>query len=165
MGTPSWAGLETRHWLGPACWYSSLVLAVASIFSGGQQNMIIEQLKDNDVLKCHHRTFWGPRSGSRWARVLFAWEAPFIFLHYSMILFLVGLCSHIVSPVVFEMEYNNNTKVGAPILYSCPTLILAQLMIFYLTTLGFSALVYVTCSRLVHNSVIAEPQVQNRPRP
>jgi hypothetical protein len=112
MVTPSWAGLDERHWLGPACWYSSLVLSVASIFSGGHQIMVIEQLRPADLLRCHHRDFWGNSSDSRWARVLFAWEVPFIFLHYSMVLFLVGLGSYVVSPVVFKMKYDDDAKVG-----------------------------------------------------
>jgi hypothetical protein len=98
-GALQWPDIDSRYWLGPACWYSSLVLAIAAVILAAQQTILLETLKSNDNLECYQEHFWGTTHPRWW--LLFAWQAPFMLLNYSIFLFLIGLCSHIGNPFAF----------------------------------------------------------------
>jgi len=151
-GTLQWPDLDSRYWLGPACWYSSLVLAIAAVILAAQQTILLETLESNYNLECYREHFWGTTHPRGW--LLFAWQAPFMLLNYSIFLFLIGLCSHIGSPFAFTREFDGDAKVRRAI----PTsnvfpLTRMKIMVFYIVVSALSFLVFVTTSRTVHQTV------------
>jgi hypothetical protein len=49
-GCLSWTVVQTSHWSGPALWYSSVVFAIASIFLGAQQTLVLPETDSIDLL-------------------------------------------------------------------------------------------------------------------
>lgn len=116
-GTLSWSDLENRYWLGPACWYGSIIFALSAIVFGAQQTLVLEQLAAQNTERlhrslCRQSTTAGKLRGHpRWA-VVFAWQCPLMFLSYSIVLFLAGLTSHVASPVARNRKWDHDAQVS-----------------------------------------------------
>jgi hypothetical protein len=41
----SWTNIDSRHWTGPALWYCSILLAIASVVLAAQQHMVLENIR------------------------------------------------------------------------------------------------------------------------
>ena len=53
------------------------------------------------------------QSRPSWALVL-AWQGPLMFLSYSLVIFLIGLTTYVISPVARKREWDDDAKVGRP---------------------------------------------------
>jgi len=111
----SWTNLEGRHWVGPAFWYASIGLAITSVVLAAQQMLVIDglQLSSNTTLIRERLISQGPDGQNKPRRImLHVWQVPTECLSYSISTFLVGLMSHIYSPVAQKMAWNSDAKVS-----------------------------------------------------
>ena len=108
-GAISWQSFESRHWLSKACFYSSIVLAIASMVTGAQQTLLLDSLAPGQRYRARDWTFWGSRGPS--CKLMFAWQMPLLFLNYSMLLFLAGLSAWVISPMAKNLKYDAEAKV------------------------------------------------------
>ena len=118
-GCLSWTVVQTSHWSGPALWYSSIVLAIASIFLGAQQTLVLPEADSIDVLapdkvESMKQSFMSrgglnPRPS---ILMLFIWQAPITLLGCAVFSFLAGLCSVVLSPLARKPSWNEEAKVS-----------------------------------------------------
>lgn len=109
ISTLSWTGLEGRHWTGPACWYTSIILAMVSVLSGAQQTILLESLQNVGSQRARSRLY-GKSSEPRWT-VVFAWQCHLMFLSWALVFYFAGLTSYIASPVAMNLVWDDNAKV------------------------------------------------------
>ena len=109
----SWTNLEGRHWIGPAFWYASISLAITSVVLAAQQMLVIDTLQINSAASIRARLVYKDANGQEMPRriMLHVWQVPTECLSYSISCFLVGLMSHIYSPVARKMVFDNDAKV------------------------------------------------------
>ncbi|EMR65481.1 hypothetical protein UCREL1_7541 [Eutypa lata UCREL1] len=108
-GALSWADHDKMHWLGLACWFGSLMLALGSVVLGVQQRSLIDALQDLASPPCLEKHFRRPYQ--RWF-VIFTWQAPLMMVNYSFILFTVGLLDYVVNPVVRSGVFDDHARVN-----------------------------------------------------
>jgi hypothetical protein len=113
----SWTNLEGRHWVGPAFWYASIGLAITSVVLAAQQMLVIDTLQINNAAAIRKRLVYQDASGEEKPRriMLHVWQVPTECLSYSISSFLVGLMSHIYSPVAMKMAWDSDAKVRLPL--------------------------------------------------
>lgn len=110
------------HWSGPALWYTAIVFSLIAIIPGAQQTMLMPDFSPSlsnvsairkklasgqDIETDRDRVI--PRRPSR--LVLFALQAPLMCLAYSILLFLAGLTSVVLSPLSHNPGWNAEAKV------------------------------------------------------
>ena len=113
----SWTNLEGRHWVGPAFWYASIGLAITSVVLAAQQMLVIDGLQTRQISNAasiRERLISQDPGGQNKPRriMLHVWQVPTECLSYSISTFLVGLMSHIYSPVAQKMAWNSDAKVS-----------------------------------------------------
>lgn len=151
----SWTNLEGRHWAGPAFWYASIGLAITSVVLAAQQMLVIDSLPISNAAAIRKRLVYRDASGEEKPRriMLHVWQVPTECLSYSISCFLVGLMSHIYSPVAMKMAWDSDAKVRVP-LFSSST--------FGLTELEDCNCVQ--CHHLVHSSTFCVVLYVDSPR-
>lgn len=108
----SWTGLDGRHWTAPAFWYCSIVLAITAVVLGAQQFMVLDNVKPNDWkqfqrhLRVSDQGEWRPER-----TMLYVWQSPLMALSYSMVLFMAGLLSYVISPFANKRLWDEDAKV------------------------------------------------------
>lgn len=112
----SWPAIATTHWSCPALWYAGILFSLMAVVLGAQQLIVISDgfspTTWNDALEIRRRLVTVDQSG-QWqpSRVmLFVLQAPLMCLAYSMLLFLAGLVSFIVSPLALKPAWNDEAK-------------------------------------------------------
>ena len=113
----SWPTVVGKHWSGPALWYAGVVFALVAIVLGAQQTMVLSDAcqNPNNVSKVRKNLMRGSARRERPGRtVLFALQAPLMCLAYSIVLFLAGLTSIVLSPLAQNPGWNAEAKVGGP---------------------------------------------------
>lgn len=110
------------HWSCPAFWYSSIVLAIAAIFTGAQQALVLPDPDkpgtldhvDTKTLEKIRRSFATPSAPQEVSELaMFAWQIPIMLLSYSVFAYLIGLCSGVISPLAHNFHWGNEAKVSA----------------------------------------------------
>jgi hypothetical protein len=114
----SWNCISNAHWSGPALWYASILLAVPVVLLGTQQLSVLPQKEDIGQLSTVQITLMKERlteqacDEPRPSRfMLFVWQAPMMFLSYSVVLFLAGFGSIVFSPLAQDQAWNDALKV------------------------------------------------------
>ncbi|KAH0437170.1 hypothetical protein CcaCcLH18_04038 [Colletotrichum camelliae] len=90
VGMLSWPTIYAGHWLTPACLFTSIFYSIAAIFFAAQQMMLIEGTEPLGDLKCFRKEYWAQNDEIRWI-VVFAWQAPVMFLSYALVLLVYNL--------------------------------------------------------------------------
>jgi hypothetical protein len=118
-GCLSWTAVQTSHWSGPALWYSSIVYAIASIFLGAQQTLVLPDADSIDALapdkiESMKQSFMskGDLNPQPSRLMLFVWQAPIMLLGCAVFSFLAGLCSVVLSPLARNRSWNEEAKVS-----------------------------------------------------
>ena len=90
-------------------WYAAIVFSLNAVILGAQQAMVIYDLGDASG----QASEW-LRKGSKIKEryILFVWQAPIMSLAHSVIFFLVGLISVVVSPFSKDLGWNDEAKVS-----------------------------------------------------
>lgn len=101
--------LNSRHWSGPACWYSSIVLSIVAVLSGAQQVILLDSFLLTESLAAREH-LCRRSEGPNWIAV-FAWQTPLMFLSYSLIFYIAGLTSYVASPVALNVQWDGDAKV------------------------------------------------------
>ena len=116
----TWNAVKDSHWSGLALWYSSIILAVACIFTGSQQSLVLpntEILNDlsADEIESMKKSFARPGQyhNNPSTLILFAWQVPIMLLGYSVVGFFAGLCSVVLSPLARNPRWGEEAKVRA----------------------------------------------------
>lgn len=109
----SWSNLSNTNWSGPAFWYAGIILALISIVLGAQQTMVLPDMQDDiDSINIRNRLMAANTPQPRPSRImLFVWQSPLMCLTYSIICFLAGLSSVVISPLVRQPSWNDEAKV------------------------------------------------------
>lgn len=115
----SWNVVQSSHWSGPALWYGCIVFAICSILTGAQQTLILgpgeipQSLARAQIPEVKLRLTSHTRgSGHPSAVALLCWQLPIMFLCYSILCFLTGLCSVVYSPLARNLRWNDDSKVS-----------------------------------------------------
>ena len=115
----SWEVVKTSHWSGPGLWYSSIVLALACIFTGVQQSLVLPEAEaldkmSYDEVETMRLAFLGDAqtSESPSYSVLVAWQVPIMLLGYAVLSFVAGLCSVVLTPLARDTRWDAEAKVG-----------------------------------------------------
>lgn len=110
----SWANIEGRHWVGPAFWYASIGLSITSVVLAAQQMLVIDGLQISNAASIRQRLIYESPGGQEKPRriMLHVWQVPTECLSYSISTFLVGLMSHVYSPVAQKMAWDSDAKVS-----------------------------------------------------
>lgn len=99
--------------------YSSIVLALAAVFTGAQQSLSLPSQEfvaalDADGINKIKTTF-----SSSWRTspepsflALFAWQIPLMLLGHAVFSFLVGFCAVILSPLAMHSTWSDEAKGG-----------------------------------------------------
>ena len=116
----SWSNLSTTYWPGPALWYGSIILALTSIIVGAQQAMFMPDTVDTEAAQEFRRRHIANNGSEKRPEprqiMLFVWQAPLMCLSYSIVFFLAGLTSVVLSPLAQRPGWNAEAKVCASIL-------------------------------------------------
>ena len=153
----SWNSIERSHWSGPALWYATIVLALACIFTGAQQTLVLpdqetlERVSAQEVERIKLSfTKHGRHSDQPSTSVLFAFQVPIMLLGYTVVCFLAGLCSVVLSPLT--RRWNDEAKVGLQVVhpYKSQMLTMYQTAVTFLTISAFSLICWLFPSSFVH---------------
>ena len=90
-------------------WYGAIIFSLNAVILGAQQAMIISDFGDG---KKQASERFKKRSRIRERNILFVWQAPIMNLAHSVIFFLVGLISVVVSPFAKNIGWNDEAKVS-----------------------------------------------------
>ena len=101
--------MDGIHWSGPALWYAAIIFSLNAVILGAQQAMVISDLGDGTEQASERLR---KRSEIKERNILFVWQAPIMSLVHSVIFFLVGLISVVVSPFAKEVGWNDEAKVS-----------------------------------------------------
>lgn len=114
----SWFNIDSAHWSGPACWYASILLALASVLLGAQQTLVLPevdavQLWDRSQLDNAKKSLAGVDQSDRHVSgaALFAWQSHIMLLAYSIVSYVAGLFSVVLSPLAQRPVWGNDAKV------------------------------------------------------
>lgn len=111
----SWSNLSRSHWSGPALWYAGIILSLTSVVLGAQQTLELPEASGTiDALTFKRRLtarHSNPPTPSR--IMLFALQAPFMCMTYSIALFLAGLTSVVLSPLARQPMWDDDAKVSS----------------------------------------------------
>lgn len=120
-GCLTWPIAADAHWSGPSLWYACVLLAVTSVFLASQQALVLrdlemdKKLENDDYVESIRQHFlsWivDERKPEPVVTKLFVWQAPIMFLGFSVFCFLGGLCSVIFSPLARTLEWAPQAKV------------------------------------------------------
>jgi hypothetical protein len=112
-----------EHWIGPACWYCSLVLSIVAILLSSSQALIFNALNppstqvnssgdfrkylalilvvppDRMQLMAEEtRREISQSYAIRW-KMVFTWQAPMMLMAYSVMFFMAGLTVYVCTPL------------------------------------------------------------------
>jgi hypothetical protein len=116
--TLSWNSLSHSHWFVSASWYLSVIFSLFSVILSAQQTFLINmrgKRHDNHLGSwqklCPVVSFGSKKERRpRWALML-AWQGPLMFLSYSLVMFLVGLTTYVITPVARKGIWDDDAKV------------------------------------------------------
>lgn len=113
-----WDNLTASHWLGPASFYVTILLSLASIFTAAQQTIVLPDKDaaksyDLDQIEALRVSLLGPSRDDEEPALttLFAWQCPIMLMGYSVVFFLVGLCTVVITPLSLRPEWGAAAKV------------------------------------------------------
>ena len=86
------------------------MLALSAVVAGAQQTILLDRLQRDDDCNAKRKQFWAD-GNSKWG-AMFAWQMPLMFLSYAFVLFLAGLTTWVVSPVVGKGRWDGDAKVS-----------------------------------------------------
>jgi hypothetical protein len=134
VGCFSWTSPLSGYWLGPALWYSSLVLSILAILLSSSQAFIFTSLNE-PTAELHsdgdYRRYLAlimdiptSRSGEdegtqrasvsgfkpRW-KMVFTWQSPMMFMAYGVLFFLLGLTLYVCTPFFNGEVWTAGVKV------------------------------------------------------
>lgn len=166
----------TQHWLGPACWYSSLVLSVFAILLSSSMQWIFNTIDKSPRRPCLEKELamilsvrrdrpgesdrpdddeaekgWLPKS-MRVPRVdvrwnmIFTWQAPMMLMAYSVMSFFVGLTVFVCTPLYDGGGWVDGSNVGSPVRSMGGVDLTSQTAVFYLVCCGYSCLTFIWCA-------------------
>ena len=111
-----WDSVGSSFWLGPASFYACTLLSLGSIFTAAQQTTI---LPDHETV-----SQYGPEQIATLKKsllnetddyprytVMFAWQCPIMLLGYSVIFFLIGMTTILITPLAIQPEWGSAAKV------------------------------------------------------
>ena len=123
IGCFSWATAVNEYWLGPAFWYSSLVLSILAILLSSSQAFIFNALSEPTVEDYHNylkliittsnenpsvneelsvrnepRLSTNTTFVPKW-KMMFTWQCPMMFMAYSVCFYLGGLAIYVCTPL------------------------------------------------------------------
>lgn len=110
----SWTNLKDDHWLAAASWECSIVCALFAIITGAQHMLILDDHlhpDDPEKLQVFEHYLVSTENRPHWGRLL-CWQGPMLLQTYSVVLFLVGLGAHVISPVVAKKAWDDDAKVS-----------------------------------------------------
>ena len=95
-------------------WYAALIFALVSIILGAQQTIIMPEASDGiDPLIIKQRLLASDSFTPRPNRLmLFVWQSPLMCISSSIMCFLAGLTSVVLSPLAQDPRWNEAAKVG-----------------------------------------------------
>ena len=154
----SWNNVSTSHWSGAALWYAGIILALTSIVLGAQQTMIMPEVVDTNTAQAFRRRLIvdeNAKTAMPRRSMLFVWQAPLMCLSYSIVCFLTGLTSVVVSPLGRDPTWNDGAKVcqSRCCTRSCAgnqKLTSNQTVTLYLSVAAFAIITLVVTSLSVH---------------
>ncbi|KAK0636778.1 hypothetical protein B0T17DRAFT_485085 [Bombardia bombarda] len=159
IGCFSWVPNDGQHWLGPAAWYSCLVLSLFAILLSSSEAFIFSTIKDVPGKTSQARELAmiarvepitpqqpqptatdGREKGKgrqrqdvqvkiKWIMV-FTWQAPIMLVAYAVICFLAGLTIYVCTPLYDGLGFRGESKAS----------------IFYLVSFVASGATFVWCS-------------------
>ncbi|KAH7342726.1 hypothetical protein BKA65DRAFT_595791 [Rhexocercosporidium sp. MPI-PUGE-AT-0058] len=161
IGCFSWVPATNGFWIGPALWYSSLVLSIVAILLSSSQAFIFSALNTPSVglnSSGDFRRYLSlilvvpPRAilpegfhaeslrgcGPRW-KMVFTWQAPMMLMAYAVIFFMAGLTVYVCTPL-----FNGEARTDGGKMTKTPNVI--QISIFYLAMSAFTGGIFVYCS-------------------
>ncbi|KAK3684049.1 hypothetical protein B0T22DRAFT_431857 [Podospora appendiculata] len=159
IGCFSWMPQDSEHWLGPAAWYSCLVMSLFAILLSSSEAFIFSTIKDGPrprllakelamiaLIKDHpgkpHLTRQNTdrergKETQQYARdaeirwnMVFTWQAPVMLIAYAVTCFLMGLTINVCTPLYDGMGFRDASKAS----------------IFYIVSFILSGAVFVWCS-------------------
>lgn len=123
------------YWIGPAFWYSSLVLSVLAILLSSSQSFIFTSLNEPNqeqnsigdyrrhlalitIVSDHPSSVVGEIPSLRGQRLcvprwkmVFVWQSPMMLMAYAVCFFLLGLIVYICTPLFRGEVSSNDAKV------------------------------------------------------
>jgi len=131
IGCFSWGPIVDEYWLGPAFWYTILVLSILAILLSSSQAFLFNALKEPSVEDYQHylplivatldnsphvnEELTSPNESRlpmdtlfvpKW-KMMFTWQCPMMFMAYSVISFLGGLTIYVCTPL-FNGEFSTD---------------------------------------------------------
>lgn len=114
IGSFSWTTIEEAYWLTHGFWHSSLIFSVLGILLSASEVTVLHQLgpllctgkqsRDYETLKKYYPLLMAPsQRGDTFSprlKMIFTWQAPLMFMSYSVCAFLVGLTVLVCTPLI-----------------------------------------------------------------
>lgn len=106
-----WIEISKAHWTAPAFWYVSIVLAIMSVVIAAQQTSVLSSLQKTKFSIVQDRLVQSVAALPR-RKMLYAWQIPLQCLSYSIVAFLVGFSSYIVSPITAANPWDGKAQAS-----------------------------------------------------
>jgi hypothetical protein len=131
IGSFSWTIIEEAYWLTHGLWHSSLIFSVLGILLSASEVTVLHLLgplhstglvrQDHKVARKYYPLLLSPnlKTGAftTRAKMIFTWQAPLMFMSYSVCGFLIGLTVLVCTPLIREghnWTIGHNVNVHAP---------------------------------------------------
>ena len=137
IGSFSWTTIEEAYWLTHGFWHSSLIFSVLGILLSASEVTVLHLLgplphtgqfkRDVKTAEKYYPLMLSPKQepgkyASR-TKMVFTWQAPLMFMSYSVCAFLVGLTVLVCTPLIREGHHwtighnvSNQTYIRASVL-------------------------------------------------
>ncbi|KAL9091177.1 MAG: hypothetical protein Q9159_001594 [Coniocarpon cinnabarinum] len=111
----SWPSVANANWSASALLYSSVVLAIAAVVVGAQQQRVLPSFVDDAHLNFNEKSLQLFRERLMFRdrknrSVVFALQCPLMMLSFSVLSFLAAMCSTIFGPLVVAIRWDDNAK-------------------------------------------------------
>ena len=104
--------LSNCNWTAPAFWYSTILLSVTAIIMASQQYYVLESISPAEYEKLQTKlSAYGEKTLPPDQTMLFIWQCPIMTFCYSVVFFLAGLTSYVVSPFAANTVWGADAKV------------------------------------------------------
>ncbi|KAL9061135.1 MAG: hypothetical protein Q9162_000280 [Coniocarpon cinnabarinum] len=113
----SWPSVANANWSASALLYSSVVLAIAAVVVGAQQQRVLPSFVDDAHLNFNEKSLQLFRERLMFRdrknrSVVFALQCPLMMLSFSVLSFLAAMCSTIFGPLVVAIRWDDNAKTA-----------------------------------------------------
>ncbi|KZM24238.1 hypothetical protein ST47_g4621 [Ascochyta rabiei] len=152
IGSFSWTTIEEAYWLTHGFWHSSLIFSVLGILLSASEVTVLHLLgplrctgkesRDYETAKKYYPLLLSPnyriRTFTPRMKMIFTWQAPLMFMSYSVCGFIVGLTVLVCTPFIRDSHSWTTSH---------------NIAIMYLTVLTCAGTTFVFCSFWVYHYV------------